>query len=65
VIAQLLRCPPRGAPNQQLLEVSFSEAGGSKTVTLTNSRISNDERRDSQEEGWHACLDELARLLKG
>ena len=49
--------------NQQLIELSFSESSGSTTVLLVNSGISTDERRDSQDEGWHGCLDELERLL--
>ncbi len=48
--------------NQQVLEVTFSESEGSTTVLLTNSGISSDQRRDSQDWGWHGCLDELARL---
>ncbi len=49
--------------NEQLLELSFSESGGSTTVLLVNTRISTDARRDSQEFGWQLCLDELARVL--
>ena len=51
--------------NQQLLELSFSESEGSTTVVMINSRISTDERRDAQHEGWHGCLDELGRILAG
>jgi uncharacterized protein YndB with AHSA1/START domain len=49
--------------NEQLIELSFSEAGGSTTVLLVNSRISTDDRRRGQDEGWHGCFDELAREL--
>jgi uncharacterized protein YndB with AHSA1/START domain len=49
--------------NQQLLDLSFSEAEGSTTVLMVNSDISTDERRHGQEEGWRGCLDQLARLL--
>ncbi len=49
--------------NQQLLELSFSEAGGSTTVMMVNSSISTDERRDSQDRGWRGCLDELERVV--
>jgi uncharacterized protein YndB with AHSA1/START domain len=49
--------------NQQLIELTFSEADGSTTVQLVNSGISTDERRDAQEEGWHGCLHELASLF--
>ena len=49
--------------NEQLVDLSFSESGGSTTVLMVNSGISTDERRDAQDEGWHGCLDELARLF--
>ncbi|MFZ0090403.1 MAG: SRPBCC domain-containing protein [Solirubrobacteraceae bacterium] len=49
--------------NEQLIELSFSEAEGSTTVLLVNSRISTDERRDGQDEGWRGCLDELERVV--
>jgi uncharacterized protein YndB with AHSA1/START domain len=50
---------------EQLIELSFSESGGSTTVLMVNSGISTDERRDAQDEGWHGCLDELERVLAG
>ena len=49
--------------NEQLLELSFIESKGATTVLLVNSRISTDERRDEQANGWQGCLDELDRLL--
>jgi uncharacterized protein YndB with AHSA1/START domain len=49
--------------NQQLLELTFSEAGGATTVLLVNSDISTDERRRRQDEGWRGCLEQLGRLL--
>jgi uncharacterized protein YndB with AHSA1/START domain len=49
--------------NQQLIELSFSEADGSTTVLMVNSSISTDQRRDSQDQGWRGCLDELERML--
>jgi uncharacterized protein YndB with AHSA1/START domain len=49
--------------NEQLIELSFSEAEGSTTVLMVNSSISTDERRDAQDEGWRGCLDELERML--
>ena len=49
--------------NEQLIELSFSESEGSTTVLMVNSRISTDERRDAQHEGWHGCLDQLERAL--
>jgi uncharacterized protein YndB with AHSA1/START domain len=49
--------------NQQLIELSFSESGGSTTVVMVNSQISTEERREAQQQGWHGCLDELARML--
>lgn len=48
---------------EQLIELSFSEADGSTTVVLINSRIPTDERRDAQQNGWGLCLDNLARTL--
>ena len=49
--------------NQQLVEVSFTQTGGSTAVVLVNNRISSEERRDKQEWGWRGCLDQLASLL--
>ena len=49
--------------NEQLIELSFSESGGATTVRLVNSVISTNERRDSQEWGWNACLDQLEAIL--
>jgi uncharacterized protein YndB with AHSA1/START domain len=51
--------------NEQLIELSFSESGGSTRVLLVNNGISTDERRDGQDEGWRGCLDQLERLLTG
>ena len=50
--------------NEQLIELSFSEAAGSTTVVMLNSGISTGARRDSQDRGWRGCLDELARELR-
>jgi uncharacterized protein YndB with AHSA1/START domain len=49
--------------NEQLIELAFSESGGNTTVVLTNRDILSEERRESQDEGWRLCLDELERLL--
>ena len=51
--------------NEQLMELTFSESDGSTTVLLVNSRISTDERRDSQDWGWRGCLDQLERVVAG
>jgi uncharacterized protein YndB with AHSA1/START domain len=51
--------------NEQLIELSFTEAEGSTTVLLVNSGIAKDERRDAQDSGWHGCLDQLERVLAG
>ena len=51
--------------DQQLLELTFSESERSTTVLLVNSRISGDQRREDQEEGWRGCLDALERVLAG
>ena len=49
--------------NEQLMELSFSESGGSTTVLMVNSGISTDARRDVQDWGWRGCLDRLERML--
>ena len=51
--------------NEQLIELAFSESGGSTTVLMVNSGISTDERREAQDAGWLGCFDELERLLAG
>ena len=51
--------------DQQLVELTFSQAERSTTVLLVNSRISGDQRRDAQDEGWRGCLDALGRVLVG
>jgi uncharacterized protein YndB with AHSA1/START domain len=51
--------------NQQVIELTFEEADATTTVVLVNRDISTDERRESQDEGWRLCLDELGRLLDG
>lgn len=50
--------------NRQLLELFFSEAEGSTRVLLVNRGISTEERRESQDWGWHGCLDRLEHLLR-
>jgi uncharacterized protein YndB with AHSA1/START domain len=49
--------------NEQLIELSFSEADGATRVLLVNSGISTDRRRDAQDWGWNGCLTELERAL--
>jgi uncharacterized protein YndB with AHSA1/START domain/DNA-binding transcriptional ArsR family regulator len=51
--------------NEQLIELSFSESEGTTTVLMVNSGISTEARRDSEDEGWRGCLDELERVLAG
>jgi uncharacterized protein YndB with AHSA1/START domain len=50
--------------NEQLIELTFSEAEGSTTVQMINSQISTDERRESQNVGWNGCFNELQRVLQ-
>ena len=50
--------------NKQLIELSFSESDGSTTVLMVNSAIASAERREDQDRGWRACLDELERVLE-
>jgi uncharacterized protein YndB with AHSA1/START domain len=49
--------------NEQLIELTFSESEGSTTVLMVNSRISTDERRESQDKGWYGCFSELQRIF--
>ncbi len=49
--------------NQQRIELTFSESDGTTTVLMVNSDISTEQRRDSQDQGWRGCLDQLARVL--
>jgi uncharacterized protein YndB with AHSA1/START domain len=49
--------------NEQLIELTFTETEGSTKVLMVNSRISTDGRRESQDEGWNGCLDQLERAL--
>ncbi len=51
--------------DEQLIEVSFSEADGATTVLFVNSGIATDERRANQDHGWNGCLDQLERALAG
>lgn len=51
--------------NEQLIELSFSEAEGSTSVVLVNSGISTERRRDGQDWGWRGCLNQLDRTLAG
>ena len=51
--------------NEQVIELTFTESEGATTVLMVNSRISTDERRDSQYAGWHGCLGELERMFAG
>jgi uncharacterized protein YndB with AHSA1/START domain len=51
--------------NEQVLELTFSEAGDSTTVLLVNRGIATDSRRAGQDQGWRGCLTELDRLLSG
>jgi uncharacterized protein YndB with AHSA1/START domain len=51
------------ASNEQLIELSFTELAGSTTVTMVNSGISTDQRRDSQYKGWEGCFDELELIF--
>jgi uncharacterized protein YndB with AHSA1/START domain len=49
--------------NQQMIELEFTEQDGATTVLFVNSNISHEERRDSQYDGWGACLDNMERVL--
>jgi uncharacterized protein YndB with AHSA1/START domain/DNA-binding transcriptional ArsR family regulator len=49
--------------NQQMIELEFTEQDGATTVLFVNSNISGEDRRDSQYEGWQACIDNMERVL--
>ena len=49
----------------QLIELEFAERDGVTRVLMTNSSITSDERRESQQRGWNVCLDNLERVLTG
>lgn len=51
--------------NEQLIELTFTEAEGSTTVLLVNSGVATEERRANQDEGWRGCLTQLEVLLAG
>ena len=46
-----------------MIELEFTERDGATTVLFVNSNISEQERRDSQYDGWSTCLDEMGRVL--
>ena len=49
--------------NEQMIELEFTEQDGATTVLFVNSNISSEKRRDSQYDGWAACLDNMQRVL--
>ncbi len=49
--------------NEQLIELTFTESEGSTTVRMVNSRISTEDRRESQDMGWYGCFKELQRIF--
>jgi uncharacterized protein YndB with AHSA1/START domain len=50
--------------NPQMIELDFSERDGATTVVMFNSGIPSDEERNEQQDGWHCCFDNLARLVE-
>jgi uncharacterized protein YndB with AHSA1/START domain len=50
--------------NKQLIELEFTESEGRTTVVFVNSEISDEERRESQYDGWQTCFDEMQRVLE-
>ena len=46
-----------------MIELEFTERDGVTTVLFVNSDISEAERRDSQDEGWNTCFDNMERVL--
>jgi uncharacterized protein YndB with AHSA1/START domain len=60
----VFRCTFSDDPsNEQLIELSFWDAGGSTKGVFINSGIATDERRDAQHWGWAGCFDQLGPLL--
>jgi uncharacterized protein YndB with AHSA1/START domain len=49
--------------NEQMIELEFTEQDGVTTVLFVNSNISDEERRESQYDGWSTCLDNMERAL--
>jgi uncharacterized protein YndB with AHSA1/START domain len=49
--------------NQQMIELTFHEEDGVTTVLFVNSDISHEKRRDEQQAGWTAVLENLDRAL--
>jgi uncharacterized protein YndB with AHSA1/START domain len=51
--------------NQQMIELDFTERDGATTVVFVNSDISDEDRREAQDDGWRTCFDNLERALAG
>lgn len=50
--------------NPQMIELDFTEHEGQTTVVMVNSRIPTEEMRDSHQQGWQLCYDNLDRTLQ-
>ena len=50
---------------RQLIELEFMERDGKTTVRMCSYGIATEERRDSHEEGWGKCFDNLDMVLAG
>lgn len=44
---------------ETLVTTTFEQVGTEVELTLTHERFSDDERRDSNLQGWNDCLDRL------
>ncbi|HEY4160058.1 MAG TPA: SRPBCC domain-containing protein [Polyangiaceae bacterium] len=52
-----------GPDTRERVTVQFEPRAGGTEVVVTHERIANAPLRDQHEQGWHGCLDGLARLL--
>jgi uncharacterized protein YndB with AHSA1/START domain len=49
--------------NTMLIELEFTERDGRTTVVMVNSGLPTEKDRNEHERGWHACYDNLERVL--
>jgi uncharacterized protein YndB with AHSA1/START domain len=50
-------------PGESLVEIDLREVAGGTEVTLTHSRLHDEDTRRSHEEGWTGSLDKLQRYF--
>jgi uncharacterized protein YndB with AHSA1/START domain len=52
-----------GDDRETLIEIAFTETGGSTTVTFTHSNLRDEATARDHEGGWNNCFDNLERTL--